>query len=449
MNLWAEFDNKQAPPESAGRGRTRRLTEQFILSSLRNWLLHDYVAPYCRSLGTTRIYPRCYWIDALGAATRTNSLSSDPGDDRKNRKKNAIQSLPPILASIASLSQELAQESKPIALHAIILEAGSSKRQETREMNRPAKAVHSRGDPLRSPWVAKDANEKNPGVPAKDATLPRESGIVRASWLEIAPVLLKEIEQSPAIFLLNPFGHSVFTYDDLAPLYQRTAPTELCLLISHHRCIASLHASAKTSAFTALLRTDRWKALLPKAEETTQAVDGVIDLLIASMQRDFLSVQRIALPVQVRPAVVETAPYTLLFATRRQDSLGYMNDAVCVYRRRLAEQSHQGILGEEWFVSQQQERLTEGMQQLYQRTLQQGRARRARRWPDLRQQLLISNFGQFTIRDYDEVMRKIIANGEVRCEWRNVGAPLVGAPVSTPSPLDARVPGNDDTLFWH
>ncbi len=316
-------------------------------------------------------------------------------------------------------------------------------------MNRPAKAVHSRGDPLRSPWVAKDANEKNPGVPAKDATLPRESGIVRASWLEIAPVLLKEIEQSPAIFLLNPFGHSVFTYDDLAPLYQRTAPTELCLLISHHRCIASLHTSAKTSAFTALLRTDRWKALLPKAEETTQAVDGVIDLLIASMQRDFLSVQRIALPVQVRPAVVETAPYTLLFATRRQDSLGYMNDAVCVYRRRLADQSHQGILGEEWFARQQQEHFTEEMQQLYQRTLQKGIAQRARRWPDLRQQLLISNFGQFTIRDYDEVMRKIIANGEVRCEWRNVGAPLVGAPVSTPSPLDARVPGNDDTLFWH
>src|SRR5439155_17489997 len=55
QNLWEEFDNKHSPAssETVGQGhhgRNRRLTERGILSSLRNWLLQDYVAPYCRSL---------------------------------------------------------------------------------------------------------------------------------------------------------------------------------------------------------------------------------------------------------------------------------------------------------------------------------------------------------------------------------------------------------------
>src|SRR5690348_16811310 len=75
MNLWAEFDNEHLLAASAGRtqkqkpSQGRRLTDRTILSSLRDWLLHDYVASYCRSLAVTRIYRRCYWIDALGANT--------------------------------------------------------------------------------------------------------------------------------------------------------------------------------------------------------------------------------------------------------------------------------------------------------------------------------------------------------------------------------------------
>src|SRR5437762_2107615 len=79
--------------------------------------------------------------------------------------------------------------------------------------------------------------------------MPKESGILLASWLEIAPGLLKEIEHAPAIFLLNPFGQTLFTYDDLALLYQRTsAPTELCLLISHKQCELYVTAAARSAA---------------------------------------------------------------------------------------------------------------------------------------------------------------------------------------------------------
>src|SRR2546426_12562214 len=78
MNLWEELDNEQSPLGSAGRAQKqkstqgRRLTERVVLSSLRDWLLHDYVASYCQSLAATRIYRRCYWIDGLRANTSVN-----------------------------------------------------------------------------------------------------------------------------------------------------------------------------------------------------------------------------------------------------------------------------------------------------------------------------------------------------------------------------------------
>ena len=118
-----------------------------------------------------------------------------------------------------------------------------------------------------------------------------------------------------------------------------------------------------------------------------------------------------------------------------------MNDAICIYHRRIHEQSLEGVLTEAWFAAQQHERLAEEMQQLYQRVLQQGRAQRQRRWPDLRQQALLTNFGQFTLHDYDNVIQKLLQSGEVRCEWRQ-------KPVENPQSENQRIPGNEDILLW-
>ncbi len=390
QNLWPEFDNQQPLSEAAQHAHQRRRpTEQAVLSSLRAWILHDYIVPYCRSLAATRIFRRCYWIDGLGGS--------------------------PILQPLVSIAQVLAKESKPITLLSILLETKGSKRREA-----------------------------NAG---KSITLPKESGVVHASWLEAAPTLLQAIDQSAAIFLLNPFaGSAPFSFEGVAPLYQRTAPTELCLLISYRqiesRLLPFLRTPAGASSFTAFLHSDRWKALLANDEGIDHVVNSLIEAFLVSIQQQhFLSVQRIALLMHTGPAVVETVPYTLIFATRRQDSLVSMNDAVCIYRRRLHEQSLQGVLTEDWFAVQQRERLAEEMQQLYQRILRQGRAQRQRRWPELRQQILIANFGQFTLHDYDQVIYKLLQNGEVRCEWRR-------QPAETPEIGDYRIPGNEDILLW-
>lgn len=395
QNLWPEFNDEQPALESAGRApkqkvsQRRRPTEQAVLSTLREWLLDDYIAPYCRSLAATRIFRRCYWVDGLGG-------------------NHTIE-------QVSSISQGLARESRSISLHYIALESKSSKR--------------------------KEANA------GKSIALPKEHGVVHASWQEASSTLLQAIDQSAAIFLLNPFGNpGPFSIEDLTPLYQRTAPTELCLLIAHKqvetRLLPLLYTPAGASAFTALLHSDRWKALLTDSADLVPLINALIDAFLVSIQRQhFLTVQRISLPMQTAPAVVEPVPYTLLFATRRQDSLITMNDAVCMYRRRLQEQSLQGVLTEEWFAAQQRDRLVVEMQQLHERILHLGRTQRQRRWPDLRQQVLIANFGQFTLSDYDQVIQKLLQSGEVRCEWRQIA-------VENSRSEKQCIPGNDDLLLW-
>lgn len=399
IHLWSDLEDNQQPLQKTGGGRTRHLTEPVVLASLREWLLSEYVTKYCRSLAATHIFRRCYLIDALGIAS-------------KGRKSSSPSTLHPTLQPLRTLAQTLAEESKPIALYGLLLAHGSSRRKDTQQQS------------------------------TKELSLPKESGIVSASWLEAAPQLLQEIEQSPAIFLLNPFGPTLFTNDDLTVLYKRTAPTELCLLLSHKQ-VETLFLTAHRSpayaiALTAVLRTDRWKAFSTEDTQRKKTTADLINLFVASMQRHFvLPVQQITLPVLVRPGIVEDIPYTLVFATRRQDSFVSMNDALCRYQRGIYEQRHRGVLSEEWFEAQYKGHRDNERQRLQENLLQQGRTQRVRRWPDLRQQLLLANFGDFLLSDYDTLLQRLLESGEVRCEWRRKR-----------SEQDT-LPGNDDTLLWH
>jgi hypothetical protein len=314
--------------------------------------------------------------------------------------------------------------------------------------------------------TTKGASNNNGSGGATPLLLPKASSILTQSWLEAAPQILLIIEQSPAIFLLNPLAPLLFSASDLIPLYRRATPSELCLFLSHKQIIAHLQATRRpsqtvASTLTTLLRTDRWKTLIPQNKESShilegqqyeQAITGFIELLSASLKRHFaFPVQALPIPVLVGPATIENAPYTLLFATKRQDSLFSMNDAICRYRRRLEEESYSGVLGEEWFLTQQQKHYDQARQQLVQRVLLQGQAQRARRWPDLRQQLLLTQFGQFLMQDYDTSIQQLLLSGEVSCFWRGgQGAVGVGlAPTQSQQAPAQRVPGNEDTLTWH
>ena len=115
MNLWADLENNHVSlPGTVEHGRwlrTRRPTERLILSSLREWLLQDYAAAYCRSLGATRIYRRCYWIDGLGIDDKATRTAQTPVEvEQQNgtrmgrgRKKGAAPVIPPALQPVVTL----------------------------------------------------------------------------------------------------------------------------------------------------------------------------------------------------------------------------------------------------------------------------------------------------------------------------------------------------------
>jgi hypothetical protein len=419
QDLWADFAGELRSEGEAGRGlRRRRPSEQAVLTALRAWLLQDYMLPYGASLGATRIFKRCYWIDGLGntrvPAPGVLADAQEEGTGKRERRKALASLLPPALQMADAVARRLAQLERPITLHTFALE-------ERRGKHRGARA------------------EQN-GASAEPA-LPKEGGTLLGSWPELAPSLLPALEGCAAVFLLNPLRHDLFRYADLAPLYTRAAPTELLLWVPHKQLEARLLPALRTgegaAALTNLLRGDRWKTLLAKNEESPErVVAGLIELLTQNMRQHFLTVQPLAFPVRTGPALVETVPYTLLFATRRQDSLASMNDAVCLRARRLVAESYQGVLNEQWFAAQREEQDAERLATLAQEVIALGRTQRVRRWPDLRQQLLLRHFGQHTLQDYDGVIGQLLAQGEVRCEWRRRDQ----EPDTSP--------GNDDLLLW-
>ena len=437
QDLWADFANGAIPTDGTGRGaglRQRRLTEQAALVGMRAWLLEEYVVPYGASLGATRIFQRCYWIDGLGnanvrvpAAAGSAAVSENAeGTNKRGRKKAEAlaPTLPPALQPVASTARQLAQLERPIALHGFVLGSGSGKR-------KTAKKAPPQG--------------LNGAQTLEAMAFPKEGGLLSVNWPEAAPALLAMLEQSAAVFLLNPLKDGLFRYIDLLPLYQRPAPTELFLWISHKQIethlLPGLRSTKGAAALTSLLRSDRWKGLLAKEGENAKielVINGLVDLFAESMRPHFLSVQRLDFPVHTRPALVERAPFSLLFATRRQDSLCSLNDAICRRRQRLLAESQQGVLNEAWFASQRAEQAEAQRQSLYQEALTLGRTYRIRRWPDLRQQLLLAHFGQSTLQEYDQLISSLLARGEVRCEWRK----------RNPAATEMPIPGSDDLLLW-
>ncbi len=193
------------------------------------------LSPTAGLLAATRIFRRCYWIDDLGGLSDT---------------RKAL----PAFQEVSTAAQELAAASRPMAMQWLVLQPGRSKR----TIDRPRAAS-------RKTKQAPDGLES----PATQLVLPKENGIINAGWPAIAPALLDALDQAAGVFLLNPLSTHTpeaqqekrdvpfFTSSELAPLYTRTAPTELCLFLSHaqveQRLLPALLTPAGAAAFTSIL----------------------------------------------------------------------------------------------------------------------------------------------------------------------------------------------------
>ncbi|HTI13669.1 MAG TPA: hypothetical protein VL461_03735 [Dictyobacter sp.] len=435
MDVWDDTNNTDihvtaarvpARDQIITAASSRRPTERAFLALVRQWLLQDYVPTYCNILATTRIFRRYYWVDALRGYPKTSlniALTTQAEETKNNRRHkqkkqfDSPQPRPEALQPFQTLTRTLLQEQAPVTFYGILLIGSNSKRQ------------------------TNTTGGIKGGQITHDLAQIKESSILPTNWSDIAAPLLKAIEPAPATFLLNPLSPIILDNDYMTPLYRRTAPTEIFLFLNHKQISLCLQEAQKNStqatALTSLLRTNRWKTLSTREEQRTETVTTFITLLRTAMQRHFqYPPQEITLPLISGPVSLNTAPYSLIYATRRQDSLLLMNDVLCRYQRQLYQHSYHGVLSEEWFAQQEEQRHTLALQQLTKQIKQQGEKQRARRWPDLRQQFVLKQFGKFTQQEYDMLIQQLLSNQEVHCIWQQK------------KDIQVRIPDNYDTLQW-
>src|SRR3989442_16002053 len=110
MNLWADFESEsQHLSASMNRRQTRRLTEQVVLSSVREWLLQDYVSAYCRALGARRIYRRRFLGGGWGGG-KTPAAKCGWGCPSNGGREGGKAVRAPLLWPVYAVSRGLGQE---------------------------------------------------------------------------------------------------------------------------------------------------------------------------------------------------------------------------------------------------------------------------------------------------------------------------------------------------
>ncbi len=415
--------------------------ERAFWEDWRAGALAGFVVPYGRALAASRLHRSCWWVDGLASAGRTTGASAG----------SAVSEAIEALAAASFTLRALRLDSHP-----------------------PRSQGQEAAQPLAAPAGEEPAvnGQKRRKTPTQDQ--PPVPEIANASRSELPEAL----GTTPAVLLLNPFGSFPLTAEDLLPLCQRRANTELLLTISAAQVerwaaqsladsgtverevraagerggaqrrpapvaegtgdASQRPADAPPPALTALLRSDAWKGVWTSEGNVPAKLARTLDLLQGLLKPHFLYV--CLAPLGDAP----TPRHFLLFASRHYPGLVLMNDFLCAERARLARERETHALQGDWFAKRRQKARAAAWTTLKEELHALGLARRARLWPDLKPALVLAHFGQFSATDYDDALRELMQEGRVACRW-SPAAPLVSA--ETPdSPPAERIPGQQDFL---
>ncbi len=379
-------------------------SERAMLDDWTARLLAGVVVPYCRGLAAIRLHRSCWWLDGL-----TNQRFT-PNNKRA--------------AAFAEAAEKLAGAG--FALRGLRLE--------------PPRARPKRGA------ADEGAAGTEPRGKADTPAAPTLAGITLGE-------LLERLGTAPAMLLLDPLA-APLTADDLLPLCQRAAPTELLLVLSAAKLerlangappgSAALQAPVapatgpETAPLTALLRTDAWKGIWAKPGSRTEKVQRTLELLRALLKPAFLYVCLAPLGEQPTPA----PRHYLLFATRQESSVALVSDYLCAEQARMAAEREARALQGTWFARRREKARAAAWAALKEELHTLGRQRRARLWPDLKPLLVLTHFGEFSSADYDAALAELMSEGRVQCRWSPANAPADEAG----SDSTRRVPGPQDFL---
>lgn len=427
QSLFDELETQAsvAAPPAPRRGIQPTPGERAFWEEWRAGALPGFVVPYCHSLAASRLHRSCWWVDGLASAGRTSSAAG-----------NAVSEAVEALAATNFTLRALRLDTHP----------PKSQGQEKAQLQ----AAPSENEPARN-------GQKQRKRPAHDQP-PAQEIFASASRSELPELL----GTTAAVLLLDPFGASPLTAEDLLPLCQRRANTELLLTISAaqverwaEQSLADMSAGdtsprpkdAPPPALTALLRSDTWKAIW-NGEGTRAAgerggaankVARTLDLLQGLLKPHFLYV--CLAPLGDAP----TPRHFLLFASRQYPGLVLMNDFLCAEQARLARERETRALQGDWFAKRRQKARAAAWAALKEELYTLGLARRARLWPDLKPTQVLAHFGQFSTADHDAALRELLQEGRVSCRWSPT-TPQAAPPETPDTPPAERTPGQQDFL---
>jgi hypothetical protein len=397
QSLFDELEStaSETPSASTPASGAAPTSERALLDTWAAHLLAGVVVPYCQGLASIRLHRSCWWVDGLTG-----------------------QRLLPRSASTSTFAEAATRlAGSGFALRGLRLEPPRAK------PKRGAMAEGAAGAQVRG----------TPGAPA----VPTLTGITPGE-------LPERLGMAPAILLLDPLA-APLTAEDLLPLCQRPAPTELLLLLSAARLERLANPSPAGTpggqgqgALTALLRSDAWKGIWAKQGSRAEKVQRTLELLRALLKPGFLHVCLAPLGEQPAPA----PRHYLLFASRQAASVALVSDYLCAEQARLAAEREARALQGTWFARRREKARAAAWVALKEELYTLGRQRRARLWPELKPLLVLAHFGEFSSADYDAALAELMGEGRVFCRWSPANAPTD----ETAGTGGQRVPGPQDFL---
>jgi hypothetical protein len=407
-SLFDELDVQGTDASARPRRRVRApgTGERAAWEAWKARLLPGFVVPYCQA---SRLHRSCWWVDGLASGHRGPRGEMDR-------------------AAFAQTAEALAASG--FALRGLWLEARRPGEKT------PVAAGPEGAEPGAQRSGRRATRKPQPTSGAALLPLPRED-------------LLATLGTGPAILLLNPLAAPPLSAEELAPLCQRQAPTELLLTIStiglEHLATQDLAGQAMPEAappaLTALLRSDTWKTIWTGPGKSAEKTRRTLELLRGMLKTYFLYVCVAALDDLPAPA-----PRRLLvFASRQYASVALLNDFLCAEQARLARERETRALQGGWFARRRETARAAAWAALKEELHTLGRLRRARLWPDLKPLLVLDHFGQFSTADHDAALLELLREGRIACRW-STSAASVGSDAPPDAPLVERVPGPQDFL---
>lgn len=325
-------------------------------SQLKLRILEKYVTPYCYKLGSRA--PEIYYID--GFAGRGVYENGSKGS--------------PIL--VADLAMQFRLERRPFNLKCINVEINTS---------------HFKD-------LSTNTEKFGKGLVTNFC----------GDFSDYIPTILEEIGSCPALFFLDPYGLAPIKFDNLRPIFQRTASTETLINFSRrglHRLAGHLDGESKTEpaekaaetkvrTLTEVLDTGKWKQIWRSIEEPLLRDSMILDHYKDKLYEYFVHVY----PIEIKKEFNSSPKYYLIYATNKYDGVEFVNNFVFDIEETLFLRAHP-ILHE---IPVQKE-LTKLKSEIYDYGIKKGKVTQ----PQIREQFLPARFGRLKVKHYNQVVREL------------------------------------------